>query len=207
MLPPRNKIHNFRLLQDSYLDREIAEDRVYTDYVVTETMKWFLCILIGLLLGLLAFSVDSAIEKALDWKYDTITGLISCSQDFFIPLATLIFISGILACIAGSLVSFVEPLAAGSGIPEMKTYLNGLHMDGLMCIRTLLAKLVGVIFSISAGLVAGKEGPFVHGGGIIGGGVASMGSMTLTRLLGRCADHCSLLSLTLLLLDRTIPNY
>ena len=35
--------------------------------------------------------------------------------------------------------------------------------------RTLVAKLVGVVFSIAAGLIAGKEGPFVHGGAIIGG--------------------------------------
>ena len=36
---------------------------------------------------------------------------------------------------AGGLVSFVEPLAAGSGIPEVKTYLNGLHIKGLLTIR------------------------------------------------------------------------
>jgi len=43
-------------------------------------------------------------------------------------------------------------------------------------VRTLIAKLFGVVFSISAGLVAGKEGPFVHGGGIVGGGIGAMGS-------------------------------
>ena len=31
--------------------------------------------------------------------------------------------------------SFVEPLAAGSGIPEVKTYLNGVHIKGLLTIR------------------------------------------------------------------------
>ena len=102
---------------------------------------------------------------------------------------------------AGSLVSFVEPLAAGSGIAEIKTYLNGIHIKGLLAVgllrpikspcrarcwhrlsdnalqvRTLVAKLIGVVFSISAGLVAGKEGPFVHGGGIVGGGIGAMGS-------------------------------
>ena len=39
-----------------------------------------------------------------------------------------------------------------------------------------MAKLVGVVFSIAAGLIAGKEGPFVHGGGIVGGGLGGMGS-------------------------------
>jgi H+/Cl- antiporter ClcA len=32
------------------------------------------------------------------------------------------------------------------------------------------------VFSIASGLIAGKEGPFVHGGAIVGGGVGSMGS-------------------------------
>ena len=149
------------------------------------------------------------------------------------------------AVVAGSLVAFVEPLAAGSGIPEIKTYLNGIHIKGLLAVRlmhaaaaaslhlqarplyvillchpcsqflphacfckpamgmvpylrccrqhyktlsprqartwclqvrTLVAKLTGVVFSIAAGLIAGKEGPFVHGGGIVGGGIGSMGS-------------------------------
>lgn len=35
---------------------------------------------------------------------------------------------------------------------------------------------MGVVFSIAAGLIAGKEGPFVHGGGIVGGGLGGMGS-------------------------------
>ncbi len=39
----------------------------------------------------------------------------------------------------------------------------------------------GVCFSIASGLVVGKEGPFTHVGAIIGGGVAGLGSTTLTR--------------------------
>ena len=31
--------------------------------------------------------------------------------------------------------SFVEPLAAGSGIAEVKTYLNGIHIRGLLTVR------------------------------------------------------------------------
>ncbi len=34
------------------------------------------------------------------------------------------------AGISGALVSFGSPLAAGSGIPEIKTYLNGVHVKG-----------------------------------------------------------------------------
>lgn len=54
------------------------------------------------------------------------------------------------------------------------------QLGQLLClgvqVKTLVAKLIGVVFSIAAGLIAGKEGPFVHGGGIVGGGIGSMGS-------------------------------
>jgi H+/Cl- antiporter ClcA len=36
-------------------------------------------------------------------------------------------------------------------------------------------------FSIASGLIAGKEGPFIHIGAIIGAGVSSLGSQSLTR--------------------------
>ena len=144
------------------------------------------------------------------------------------------------AGVAGCLTSFGAPLAADSGIPEVKTYLNGVHIQdepsgrsttatcsrsfqtvllvnlsvsatrssyrdrssathlsrqawtatglaalydlpaqsthchavspdvvlhaGLLGLKTLLCKLVGVCFSMAGGLIAGKEGPFVHSG-------------------------------------------
>jgi chloride channel 7 len=46
-------------------------------------------------------------------------------------------ISLLYATVAGSLVSFVEPLAAGSGIAEVKTYLNGIHIRGLLTVGLL----------------------------------------------------------------------
>lgn len=54
---------------------------------------------------------------------------------FWAPYATFVSISVGYAIVAGSLVAFVEPLAAGSGIPEIKTYLNGIHIKGLLTVR------------------------------------------------------------------------
>jgi len=53
---------------------------------------------------------------------------------FWAPFATFVSISIGYAIVAGSLVAFVEPLAAGSGIPEIKTYLNGIHIKGLLTV-------------------------------------------------------------------------
>jgi|AntRauTorckE5430_2_1112549.scaffolds.fasta_scaffold239331_1 H+/Cl- antiporter ClcA len=55
-----------------------------------------------------------------------------------------------------------EPAAAGSGVPEMKTYLNGVAIPRLVRAKTLLCKAVGVTLSVSGGLPCGKEGPMVQ---------------------------------------------
>ena len=44
---------------------------------------------------------------------------------------------------------------------------------------------MSVTCSMAGGLIAGKEGPFVHTGGIVGGGWAGMGSRTLTMTLNK----------------------
>ena len=53
---------------------------------------------------------------------------------FLSPFCMYVGISLLYASVAGALVSFVEPLAAGSGIAEVKTYLNGIHIRGLLAV-------------------------------------------------------------------------
>jgi chloride channel 3/4/5 len=48
------------------------------------------------------------------------------------------------------------------GIPEIKTILSGFIMYGYLGKWTFFIKSIGMIFATSAGLILGKEGPFVH---------------------------------------------
>ena len=57
-----------------------------------------------------------------------------------------------------------QPQAAGSGIPQIKCYLNGVKIPGLLTLKALVAKAVGVILSVAGGLACGKEGPMIHSG-------------------------------------------
>ena len=50
----------------------------------------------------------------------------------------------------------VQPVAAGSGIPQVKCYLNGVKIPRVVRIKTLLVKVVGVICSVVGGLAVGK---------------------------------------------------
>jgi chloride channel 3/4/5 len=53
-------------------------------------------------------------------------------------------------------------LAAGSGIPEIKTILSGFVIPNILDLKVLIVKAVGAIFAVSTGMCLGKEGPFVH---------------------------------------------
>lgn len=169
--------------EENDLEREFSIHRSEHDYALADTWKWLLSILIGAVMGLLAFLVDAGIDGMNGFKFSAVRRAIADKGGFMAPYLTHVGISLAFALVAGGLVSFVEPLAAGSGIPEVKTYLNGVHIKGLLTIRTLVTKLSGITFSIAAGLIAGKEGPFVHGGGIVGGGIGGMGSQSLTQWL------------------------
>lgn len=50
----------------------------------------------------------------------------------------------------------IQPVAAGSGIPQVKCYLNGVKVPRVVRIKTLFVKAVGVITAVVGGLAGGK---------------------------------------------------
>jgi chloride channel 7 len=77
-----------------------------------------------------------------------------------------------LFAIIASLFVWWEPVAGGSGIPEIKCFLNGIDLPRIVRIKTLFAKVIGVTFSVAAGLPVGKEGPMVHSGAVVAAGIS-----------------------------------
>ena len=59
-------------------------------------------------------------------------------------------------CSSCLFVCFLQPCAAGSGIPQIKCYLNGVKVPRVVRIKTLLAKVVGVVGAVVGGLAVGK---------------------------------------------------
>ncbi len=49
-----------------------------------------------------------------------------------------------------------QPVAAGSGIPQIKCFLNGVKIPEVVRLKTLICKVVGVICSVVGGLSIGK---------------------------------------------------
>lgn len=49
-------------------------------------------------------------------------------------------------------------MAAGSGIPEIKTILSGFVIPNFLDLKVLVVKAIGAIFAVSTGMTLGKEG-------------------------------------------------
>lgn len=67
---------------------------------------------------------------------------------------------------------WIEPISAGSGIPEIKCFLNGIDLPRVVRAKTLICKVIGVTFSVAASLPVGKEGPMVHSGSVVAAGIS-----------------------------------
>jgi chloride channel 3/4/5 len=65
-------------------------------------------------------------------------------------------------------------MAAGSGIPEIKTILSGFVIPHFLDFKVLFVKAVGSTFAVATGMCLGKEGPFVHISTCVGYLVASL---------------------------------
>lgn len=68
----------------------------------------------------------------------------------------MLYHSVIAGTLTANIITIFQPMAAGSGIPLIKSYLNGVKIPGLLSFRAFVAKTVGVVLSILGGLICGK---------------------------------------------------
>lgn len=129
-------------------------------------MKWALVLLVGVSTGLVGFFSNIAVENIAGFKL-LLTGNLMVEGKYFKAFLVFAGCNIGLATVAGALCAYIAPAAAGSGIPEVKAYLNGVDAPSILAPSTLFVKIFGSILGVSAGLVVGKEGPMVHTGACI----------------------------------------
>ena len=147
-----------------------------------DVRRWLLTLITGFLCGLVALFVTFFTKVITKAKLSMFTVLldkeISGDVTYGTAFLFLLLINLVLATTAWYAV-YIEPLAAGSGIPEIKCFLNGLNIPRIVRVKTLICKALGTVFSCSASLPIGKEGPMVHAGSVIAAGISQGKSNTL----------------------------
>ena len=101
-------------------------------------------VFIGASMGFAAFCVDVLLEKLNNWKFGAVVAVIRTRGGFWLPYLTLLAFCLGYCALAGAIPSYIAPLSAGSGIPEIKAYLNGVRIRGapfpaVLCYSSCLA--------------------------------------------------------------------
>ncbi|CAJ0575608.1 unnamed protein product, partial [Mesorhabditis spiculigera] len=182
------------------LDYEVCENELYRKEEFKESYqvglwrisrnRWIACFFIGIFTALVASAIDILVTISKQIKFDYILkGLIlSCDHNlemgesancmWTVELVWIIYNCALVG-IAAFLVIWISPIAGGSGIPQIKCYLNGVAIPDVVKLKTLIAKAIGVSCAVGGGLCAGKEGPMIHSGGCVAAGISQGRSTTL----------------------------
>eukprot|EP00039_Didymoeca_costata_P010778 m.145977 g.145977 ORF g.145977 m.145977 type:complete len:819 (-) comp14959_c0_seq7:1138-3594(-) len=143
-----------------------------TEENIIATWKWIMCFIIGCLTAITAFFIDYVVDKLFALKFTTVEPKITQCEEYevkclILPWFMTAMFNIFFVFIAASVCAFVSQAASGSGIPEIKSFLNGISYAPWITLKTMLVKVFGVLFSVGASMPVGKEGPMIHSGAII----------------------------------------
>ena len=140
---------------------------------VADSGKLLASALAGLFAGVALWAMTTATAQLTALKFDATRDLLARAgkatgtggSSPAALLAAWAFYAGCAALCVGATAAYVlrvAPMSRGSGIPELKGYLNGNRQRGLFHWRTFVGRSVGICLVITATMPFGREGPSVH---------------------------------------------
>jgi len=128
---------------------------------------YFSVVATGVGMALVSFAMLTCDALIILPKFERFQQLIN---DYGLGLAWffLVSVSALMVTLGAVLIVFVHPISAGSGLPEIKAYVNGGVIPGLFESYRNWVKAVGAVLATGAGLATGREGPLVTIGGSLG---------------------------------------
>jgi len=136
-----------------------------------ERIRYQRAIVVAVTVAVVGAGIELSISKLSRWKLRVVE-ILTRHERYGAACGFLCAVSLGLGLVA-SLAVVGAPRAKGSGIPEIKTYLNGVSPHpAVITETTLAAKVVGIVCAVAGGLLCGKEGPMVHVGAVVGAVVA-----------------------------------
>ncbi|RWS03848.1 H(+)/Cl(-) exchange transporter 7-like protein [Dinothrombium tinctorium] len=186
---------SLNLLSQKYesLDYDLCENMLYLEEIKKagyaqirnkEIVRWIIIFAIGVMTACTASFIVICVETLSQFKYKLLQKWVDkcvAKDCLVIPFAMWLATNAVPVFISSLLVTIVAPIAAGSGIPVIKCYLNGVKVPEVVRIKTFAVKALSVILSVVGGLAVGKEGPMIHCGAVIAAGISQGKSTTLNK--------------------------
>ncbi|VDN84712.1 unnamed protein product [Brugia pahangi] len=133
-------------------------------------VDWIFLAGLGVSMAVLSLILDYGVDK-LQTYHVTVMEIFNITKyettNTLMTYAAWLIYTMVLLMLSTTIVHYLSINAMGSGIPEVKTILQGVHLEKHLTFRTLISKLIGLMLAIGSGFPIGKEGPFVHMGSIV----------------------------------------
>ncbi|KAI9911355.1 hypothetical protein PsorP6_009548 [Peronosclerospora sorghi] len=118
-------------------------------------------ILLGVIGGPMNYCIQVLYNNLLDLREYLVSQAQTYATRLTIWTAHTVIFAGL-----GLFFTQLAPVAAGSGVSQMKSILTGIdprmYLPGYFDFSTFLAKVTGLVCSVGAGLIVGTEGAYVH---------------------------------------------
>ncbi|XP_045214169.2 H(+)/Cl(-) exchange transporter 7-like isoform X2 [Mercenaria mercenaria] len=172
------------------LDYDVCENVIHqkdevhrgTKWVIKrEFARWAVMGMIGIITGLIASLIDVCVEYTSNLKFLYVKHYVDdCTEKYCLayPFLAWVGFNALIVMVGAILTACFEPVAAGSGIPQIKCFLNGVKVPHVVRVKTLIVKVIGVVSAVAGGLAVGKEGPMIHSGAVVAAGISQGRSST-----------------------------
>lgn len=169
---------NYDAIEDYVTEQALANDpRFEKHQLVMLALRGFYTILVGFITAMIGFFLSHSLDFFNDGKFEGTMEAIEEGRPFIGWLKMIGTCVG-FTTVASWLCCTIAPEARGSGVPYVLGYINGSNMGGFFHWRTVVIKVLALLFTIAGGLTLGMEGPFIF----IGGGVAMICALHLPTL-------------------------
>ncbi|GIL88475.1 hypothetical protein Vretimale_15336 [Volvox reticuliferus] len=133
-------------------------------------LRWLFLVIIAISTALVGFFQSMLVSSLYGLRSQFIFSIVLLNENVFVKFLQYTGFNLLLAFLCCFFMWIISPAASGSGIPDVKAYLNGVEspiFKNFFTIKTFIAKVISSALAVSSSLVMGKEGPMLHAGSIL----------------------------------------
>lgn len=122
----QSKLASFQSISYLPLHTKMYREWLKNNWSNSQWEHWVMMAIVGIATGLAGAFLRNCIQFFTELKFKHVAALIE--KDFGLMWFYVVSVSVLLALGAASVIVFFEPAAAGSGVPEVMAYLNGVSI-------------------------------------------------------------------------------
>ena len=133
-----------------------------------QIFTWIITMCIGVIVGAIGICLRLINTNVSKEKWDVVYRYLA-EQRYWAAWGSFIGLSLCFAVPSAIIVIFIAPWVGSSGIPDVKTYLNGSNVPKGFAFKTMTLKMASTTLTVLGPIPSGLQGPMIHIGVIIAG--------------------------------------